>query len=113
MQEVEAICDRAIIIHKGRIVADDTTGNLRQIATGKTVIKVEFDQQPDKRALLSIDGVYEVNNPASGIWHLVSDPNLDIRASIFRFAVDNGLTVLSLHREEQKLEEVFQELTRS
>ncbi|MCK7514370.1 MAG: hypothetical protein MZV70_67050 [Desulfobacterales bacterium] len=112
MQEVEAICDRAVIIHQGRIVADDTTLNLRQIAIGKTIIKVEFDKQPDKRALLSIEGVYEANNPASGIWHLVSDPTHDIRASIFRFAVANGLTVLSLHREEQKLEEVFQEPTK-
>ena len=112
MQEVEAICDRAVIIHQGRIVADDTTLNLRQIAIGKTIIQVEFDKPPDKRALLSIEGVYEANNPSSGIWHLVSDPTHDIRASIFRFAVDNGLTVLSLHREEQKLEEVFQELTK-
>ena len=49
MQEVEAICDRAIIIHKGRIVADDTTLNLRHIATGKTIITVEFDKALGQR----------------------------------------------------------------
>jgi ABC-2 type transport system ATP-binding protein len=112
MQEVEAICDRAIIIHQGRIVADDTTLNLRQIATGKTIIIVEFDKATDKRTLLSIDGVHDAFNPASGIWHLISRPGSDIRPSIFQFAVSNGLTVLSMHREEQKLEEVFQELTK-
>ncbi|MFH1159772.1 MAG: hypothetical protein V1733_02350, partial [bacterium] len=50
---------------------------------------------------------------SSSLWHLESDPSIDIRPAVFKFAVDNGLTVLSLHREEQKLEEVFQELTRT
>jgi ABC-2 type transport system ATP-binding protein len=53
-----------------------------------------------------------VNDPESKIWHVISAPGTDIRADVFRFAVDNNLTVLSLHLEEQKLEEVFQELTR-
>ncbi len=119
MQEVEAICDRAIIIHKGKIVADDATNNLRQIAIGKSVIHVEFSSPVNKELLLGIDGVMSAQNPASltgrqasGTWHLVSDPATDIRPAIFKFAVDHGLTVLSLHREEQKLEEVFQELTK-
>jgi ABC-2 type transport system ATP-binding protein len=112
MQEVEAICDRAIIIHKGKIVADDTTQDLRQIATGIVIIKVEFSSAVKKETLLGIDGVLDAESRASGIWHLVSNPATDIRPAIFRFAVDNGLTVLALHREEQKLEEVFQELTK-
>jgi ABC-2 type transport system ATP-binding protein len=112
MQEVEAICDRAVIIHQGRIVADDTTLNLRQIAIGKTIIKVEFDRPVEKTFLMSINGVHDAINPVSGIWHLISNPSTDIRPAIFQFAVSNGLTVLSMHREEQKLEEVFQELTK-
>lgn len=119
MQEVEAICDRAIIIHKGSIVADDTTENLRRVADGKIVIRIEFDKKIEKKSLLSIEGVIsavipttEVRIPDSEVWLLTSNPSTDIRPALFRFAVDKGLTVLSLHREEQKLEEVFQELTR-
>jgi ABC-2 type transport system ATP-binding protein len=140
MQEVEAICSRAIIIHKGIIVADDTTQNLQHIATSKVVINVEFDSLVKPELLKRIPGVVEVvpgkgvieqsnnrttnfelrtgaspsiQNPASKIWHLVSEPGVDIRGAVFQFAVENKLTVLSLQREEQKLEEVFQELTRN
>jgi ABC-2 type transport system ATP-binding protein len=49
----------------------------------------------------------------SNVWHLVSKPGSDIRAAVFQFAVENKFTVLSLQTEEQKLEEVFQELTRN
>jgi ABC-2 type transport system ATP-binding protein len=136
MQEVEAICNRAVIIHKGRIIADDSTKNLQHMATSKEVISVEFDVAVPGDLLRAIPGVLEVNhnefrisnveyrmsndgqplslipNPESLIWHLVSAPGTDIRAAVFQFAVDHKYTVLSLHREEQKLEEVFQELTR-
>ncbi|MBN1200073.1 MAG: gliding motility-associated ABC transporter ATP-binding subunit GldA [Bacteroidales bacterium] len=120
MQEVEAICDRTIIIHKGKIVADDKTRNLRKIETTKIIVKVEFDKPVDPKKLLKINGITEVLPPPSGIrhpdstiWHLASDSTTDIRPSVFKFAVDNGLTVLSMQRDEQRLEEVFQELTRT
>jgi ABC-2 type transport system ATP-binding protein len=124
MQEVEAICDRAVIIHKGIIIADDSTHNLHSIATSKAVVRVEFSAPVSPALLRKIQGVKEVMPPEelknapvnsgkeSSIWFLTSEAGSDIRGDVFRFAVDNGLTVLSLHREEQKLEEVFQELTR-
>jgi ABC-2 type transport system ATP-binding protein len=118
MQEVEAICSRAIIIHKGHIVADDTTQNLQHMATAKSIIMVEFNTPVDGAVLKKIPGVIDVNVPAeshppSSSWHLTAAPGIDIRADVFKFAVDHKLTVLSLQREEQKLEEVFQELTRN
>ncbi|NQV02427.1 MAG: ATP-binding cassette domain-containing protein, partial [Bacteroidia bacterium] len=127
MQEVEAICDRTIIIHKGRIVADDKTKNLQKIQSSKIIIKVEFDKPVPSEKLVKIVGVKEAIDPnshlqdpgsriqdlASGIWHLVSDDSIDIRPAVFKFAVDNGLTVLSLQRDEHRMEEVFQELTRT
>ena len=118
MQEVEAICSRAIIIHKGNIVADDSTHNLQNIVYNKVIVRVEFSSPVEKQLLMSIGGVKEVNNPegkgsASSVWLLSSEPANDIRADIFRFAVEGGLTVLSMNREEQKLEEVFQELTKN
>jgi len=126
MQEVEAICDRAIIIHKGKIVADDTTRNLQHLSSSKNITRVEFSSPVSSSLLRTIPGVHMVlrpgyssmevnddNDPANGIWHLESDPGEDIRAAVFNFAVDQGLTVLSLHRDDLKLEEVFQELTKN
>ncbi len=125
MQEVEAICDRAIIIHKGKIVADDTTKNLHKITVSRALIRVEFSSEVEKRIIQSIPGVIEMLVPgretpvknsksiASAIWLLESETGLDIRAGVFKFAVDKGLTVLSMQKEEQKLEEVFQELTKN
>ena len=133
MQEVEAICNRVIIIHNGRIIADDTTQNLQRLASQRVVIKVEFSSPVDGEKLMALPGLEEAYRPeeekksaatgprnktgrsagSSRIWHLVSAPETDIRGDIFRFAVDHHLTVLSLHKEEQKLEEVFQELTRN
>ncbi|MCX6241815.1 MAG: gliding motility-associated ABC transporter ATP-binding subunit GldA [Bacteroidetes bacterium] len=124
MQEVEAICDRAIIIHKGKIVADDTTKNLHKITVSRALIRVEFSSEVEKHIIQSIPGVIEMLVPgreaavknsksiASAIWLLESETGLDIRAGVFKFAVDKGLTVLSMQKEEQKLEEVFQELTK-
>jgi len=113
MQEVEAICDRAIIIHKGRIVADDSTHSLQSMASARPVIHVEFNSPVEPSELKRITGVLEIKQGSAGNWQLITDPARDIRGDIFQFAVDNHLTVLSLHREEQKLEEVFQELTKN
>jgi len=120
MQEVEAICDRTIIIHKGKIVADDKTQNLRKIESSKIIVKVEFDKPVTREELVKIVGVKEainanshIKHPISGIWHLESKPSIDIRPAIFKFAVDNSLTVLSLQQDEHRLEEVFQEVTRT
>lgn len=120
MQEVEAICDRVIIIHNGKIVADDTTANLQHIASSTNIIRIEFSSMADLKKLKAIPGVLEVSRivssgPDTGTesWQLVSDPAVDIRPGLFKFAVDNNLTVLSLIKEELKLEEVFQHLTKN
>jgi ABC-2 type transport system ATP-binding protein len=130
MQEVEAVCDRAIIIHNGRIVADDSTRNLQNLTLSKTLIRVEFSSSVEMKLIKNIAGVKEAF-PVSGnqhmvskevasnktsfsdIWLLESESGKDIRADVFKFAVDKSLTVLSLQKEEQKLEEVFQELTKN
>lgn len=113
LQEVEAICNRAIIIHKGKIVADDSTANLQHLATSRTIVHVEFNPAADPVKLKMIPGVIEIKQLETNIWKLTTDPVKDVRAAVFKYAVDNHLTVLSLHREEQKLEEVFQELTKN
>jgi len=112
MQEVEAICDRAIIIHKGKIVADNLTKDIRNLISTKVLIRVEFGAPLEPEKLLKITGVTDVKKLSAFSFQLSAEGSEDIRAHVFKFAVDNGLTVLSLHKEEQKLEEVFQELTR-
>ncbi len=113
LQEVEAICSRAIIIHKGKIVADDSTSNLQHIVTSRIIVHLEFNSPVDPVKLKMIPGVIDIKQLEADKWQLGTDPTKDVRADIFKFAVDNNLTVLSLHREEQKLEEVFQELTKN
>lgn len=111
MQEVEAVCDRAIIIHQGKIVADDSTSNLSTIKT-RDVVTVEFGSAVEEKLLKAIPGVMKVTKSGSNSWKLLSREGEDIRPLINKFTVDQKLTLLSLHREEQKLEDVFQQLTK-
>ncbi len=112
MQEVEAICDRVIIIDNGVIIADEEKSNIYSKIknTGQTV-NVEFDKSVDKSELLLIKNVYRVHKLKNNIWVIESEGEEDIRPSIFSFAVMNNLTVLSLQRKENNLEDVFRRLT--
>jgi ABC-2 type transport system ATP-binding protein len=112
MQEVEAICDRVIIIHKGSIVADDYTKNLSGMVSKQDIISVEFNKNISADSLQSISGIISVLNTGGNRWKITADPAKDIRQDIFQFAVSNDLSVLSLNREVQSLEEVFQSLTK-
>jgi len=111
MQEVEAVCSRAIIIDKGRIVADDATANLSLNAAGIKTTIVEFNKPVDKKLLVSIQGVLRVKAIATNTFEIESD-KIDVRELIFKFAVDQNLTVLSMQKSEKGLEEIFQQLTR-
>ena len=111
MQEVEAICDRVIIINKGKIVANESTSVLQKSRVNGEIILVEFDRIVSANQLQSIEGVTSCVNMNGNKWRLkVND--LNARGAIFKWAVANDLTALSLQVEEQKLEDVFQELTK-
>lgn len=112
MQEVEAICDKVIIINKGEIVANDDTKNLRK-HTSKQLITVEFDKEVLEGLLQTIGSIEKVKFLQNNTWLLSTSATEDIRKEIFDFAVANELTVLTLNREEQKLEDVFKELTKA
>ena len=111
MQEVEAVCSRAIIIDKGKIVADDATANLSLNAAGIQTIIVEFNQTVDKKQLASIKGVLRVKPLENNTYEIESDKT-DVRELIFKFAVDHNLSVLSMQKSEKGLEEIFQQLTK-
>jgi ABC-2 type transport system ATP-binding protein len=112
MQEVEAVCDRVIIINKGKIVANDDTLHLQQNSSAKQVLRVEFDKEVSKSSLKKIEGVIEVNQLEGNTWHVITDADKDIRKEIFNYAVANGLSVLAMQKEEQKLEDIFKQLTK-
>lgn len=110
MQEVEAICDRVIIINRGKIVANDQAKNLTNYKN-KQVVKVEFSKAVASNVLTSIPGVKDISKVSDTIWLIGSDSDDDIRQQIFEFAVREGNSVLTIQKEEQRLEDIFKQLT--
>ena len=112
MQEVEAICDRVIIINKGQIVANKTIIELQKSKGNRKIITVEFDKKAVKKELMKIGNVLEAKELKGNKYQIFSDSKFDLRPALFEFAVNNELTVLQMNMEEQKLESIFQELTK-
>lgn len=110
MQEVEAICDQVMIINRGDIVANDRAENLRSFKN-KQVIRVEFDKSVAPNQLSSIAGVSDVERINDTTWLLGSSTDKDIRQAVFAFAVEKDLAVLTVQKEEQKMEDIFKKLT--
>jgi ABC-type multidrug transport system ATPase subunit len=114
MQEVEAICDRVIIINNGVLVADDTSKELQKSGK-KEVVIVEFDDDNNVqiKQLQSIKGVKSVKKlEGLSTWLLESEDGSHLRKSISQQALKNSWLVLSMRTEEKSLEQVFKELTR-
>ncbi len=109
MQEVEALCDRVIIIKHGRIVLDESLKNLAQ--NQSQIIEVEFDYRVEEVALQQIDFVKKIENLQGFIYNLHFETKEDMRAKVFDFAHDNGLKILQLHQKNTTLEKLFTELT--
>jgi len=110
MQEVEAICDRIIIINKGKIVADDTPETIDNLINQEYMtFIVEFDTPLTKEQINTIDDLISVK--AINEKHWVLNSHSDIRRRIFEFAVKNNIAVLSMQMQKKSLEEIFQYLT--
>ncbi len=112
LQEVEAVCDRVIIINRGKIVADEQAGALKSKGEVKTrTIHMELDKPADPEIWLNLPGVDHVKSIGENELLIETLSVSDIRAGIFNFAVKQGLTILSLSLREKSLEEVFREMT--
>jgi ABC-2 type transport system ATP-binding protein len=111
MQEVEAICDRIVIINRGELVADDKAKDLQLKGSIQTVF-VEFEGDVTKNKLKKIAGVGRIEQLGEG-WLLETSENIDLRKAVAQFAQQNDLLVITLRREEKSLEEVFKQLTKS
>lgn len=110
--EVEAVCDRAIIINKGKLVADAPIQDLKQQFSGQNIVSVEFVESANAQLLAKIKNVRSVKSTGKNQWQLASATEHDIRADVFAFAVANQLTLLGLHKAEHSVEDVFQQLTK-
>lgn len=118
LSEVQATCDRAVIIHRGKIVADSTLDQLQKDLAGHQVIFVELlngDGNPIEK-LQALEGVLEVrevypDGRVGRAFHIVARSDTDPRGAIFHAAVNNGWTIVEMSRQRRSLEEVFQQLT--
>ena len=111
MQEVEAICDRVIIIDKGKIVADTKLEKLIS-ETSTQIIEVEFDQEVTETQIATIENISSYTNTNGTIWELTFAADKDMRPVVFDFATANGLKTLQLNQKNKNLETVFREVTK-
>lgn len=112
MQEVEAMCERVIIINKGEIVADNTAKNIKSLGSKEVIVKVEFGTELNEILLKKLPNLSNINKVGSIFLLTLKDKNIDIRQDIFNFAVEQKSTILSMNIEERDLEGVFKELTK-
>lgn len=110
MQEVEAICDRVIIINNGKIVTDKKLNNL--VKDKEQVIEVEFDLRVEPQLINSIPNLVSAKNVHDATWELTFATNKDMRPAVFDFAQANGLKTLQLNQKNKNLETVFREMTK-
>ena len=111
MQEVEAICDRVVIINQGKIVADDKTSFLQQKSTSEATVLVEFDKAVSVDKLNTIKGIKKVLLVNDNTFKVIGSADQDLRPLLFNFAVQNNLAVITMQKEENSLESVFRQLT--
>lgn len=110
LQEVEAICDRVIIINRGKIVADDKLSNLQKLSNTNTV-KVAFKEALEAEWLKRLPASKSVNKINAHTWTIETNEPEQLRRQLQKMAADNNLDIVSLHSENQSLEEVFRSLT--
>ena len=111
MQEVQAICDRVIIINQGKIVADSKVADLKNLGTSVKILTVEFQSQIDASLIKNIEGVLEVNTLSVNKYQIKASQDKDIRGEIFKKASENNWILIGLQQEESSIENIFRELT--
>jgi ABC-2 type transport system ATP-binding protein len=111
MQEVEAICDRVIIINKGNIVADDSLGNLQKGKTGNHIVMVLFKEPVAIETLKNLKEVSGIEQAETGSWKLKTGNPESVRKQLMELSLQNNLNIVSLQSESNSLEEVFRNLT--
>lgn len=109
MQEVEAVCDRVIIIKKGELLVDASMKDLKQ--SNEQIIEVTFDYKLEEQFIKKLPNMISYKNNFDNTWYLSFQSSEDMRPVIFDFAQENGLKILELSSKNQRLETLFTELT--
>jgi ABC-2 type transport system ATP-binding protein len=112
MQEVEALCSRVIIINKGKVIANEATANLNNLVRDKSIYHVEFSAPVTKQELQKLGGLQTAKLTSGNLWEITSATEIDLRPILFDFAVKNKVTILSMQRDQQSVEQIFQWLTK-
>ncbi len=111
MQEVEAMCDRVIIINKGQLVTDRNLGEM--IDSEEQLIEVEFDLSVEEQLFKQLPNLERAENIFENTWKLTFRTREDMRSALFDFANKNGLKALQINKKIQDLESMFREMTRN
>lgn len=111
LQEVQAICDRVIVINQGKIVADDSIESLLKRRGTSPIVVVEFEGNVSEEILQLLPGIKSVHRVSQSSFRVESHEGIDLRAEIVRLAADHSLALVGLKQEETSLEEIFRQLT--
>ena len=109
MQEVEAVCDRVIIMKKGELLIDKPINELKK--SNEQIIEVTFDYKIEEQFIQRLPNMITFKNNFDNTWYITFDSSEDMRPVIFDFAKENGLKILELNSKNQSLEVFFSELT--
>jgi ABC-2 type transport system ATP-binding protein len=109
MQEVEALCDRVIIINKGELLTDTSIEELKQ--SNEQIIEVTFDYKIEEQFIQRLPNIISYKNNFDNTWYITFNSSEDMRGVIFDFAQENGLKILELNSKNQSLETLFTKLT--
>jgi ABC-2 type transport system ATP-binding protein len=110
MQEVQAICNRVIVINQGELVADAPVADLLKSQPQVQLI-VEFDSPIEEQKLAALNGVEQLVVVSPGVYKITVAHGVDLRPEVFRFAAENNLSLVGLKQEQLSLEEIFRSLT--
>ncbi len=110
LQEVEAICDRVIIIHKGNLVADDKLSNLRKTSSAE-IVTVSFKESIDKQLIENLSAAESVNITEANSWKITTANPEQLRKQLLELSLEKNLNIVSLQSGNQSLEDVFRSLT--
>lgn len=111
LQEVEAICQRVLMINQGKIVADEETLTVNKSSGNKQTVLVEFKEELSDEVIKTITGISGYMKQSNKIWLFESDSESDLRENIFQFAMVNKLSILELQTRKRTLEDTFRELS--
>jgi ABC-2 type transport system ATP-binding protein len=111
LQEVEALCDRVIIINKGELVADDRLSNLQLGSKEKHVVMVQFKESVQRSMMENLKDVSAVEETQASNFKLQTSNPESVRRQILELAIKHNLNIISIQSGNQSLEDVFRNLT--